>query len=124
MWVFFPFYLIAMYLPSYVAILVLISISLGVCILNYMIFWKRHFFQRNKSWGEPSPTAYRSTFQSEKQTRMNCRTQHPNLNGQFMVGRFGMEMWMMTWNGCKMGVVPWPGCTNSCCGEGQGGQQE
>lgn len=35
-----------------------------------------------------------------------------------------MEMWVMTWNDCKMDVVPWLGWTNSCCREGQGGQQE
>lgn len=46
------------------------------------------------------------------------------LNEQFMVGRFGMEMWMMIWNGCKMGIVPWPDWTNNCSQEGQGGQQE
>lgn len=55
---------------------------------------------------------------------MNCRTQRLNLNDQFMVGRFGMEMWMMTWNGCKMEGVPWPDWTNNCSREGQGGQQE
>lgn len=42
------------------------------------------------------------------------------LNGQFMVGGFGMEMWLVTWNGCKMGVVPCPDWTNSCSREGAG----
>lgn len=52
------------------------------------------------------------------------QTHRLNLNNQFMVGMFGMEMWLMTWNGCKMGVVPWPDWTNSCSREGQGWQEQ
>lgn len=73
---------------------------------------------------EPPLTACRSIFQSEEQTRMNCRTQRFNVNDQFMVGTFGMKMSMMAWNGCKMEVVPWTDWTHNCSREEQGGWQE